>query len=84
MKYELMNFDYADLLINNESGKAEVIERLKKDIETEKQEIERCERMLNNPNFIAKAPEAKVNQEKAKLELHKNNLRDLEEKLKKI
>ena len=84
MSGELINFDYCDLLINNESGKDDLIERIKKDIEVEKSEIKRCEAMLSNPNFIAKAPEAKVNQEKAKLELHKNNLSDLEEKLKKI
>lgn len=30
-------------------------------------EIARCQKMLSNPNFVAKAPEAKINQEKAKL-----------------
>ena len=81
---DLINLDYCDLLISNSADKEEVIERIKKDIENEKNEILRCKKMLNNPNFIAKAPEAKVEQEKAKLELHKSNLANLEEKLKKI
>ena len=84
MSGELINLDYCDLLINNATNKDEIIERLKKDIENEKNEILRCEKMLNNPNFIAKAPESKISQEKDKLELHKANLANLEEKLKKI
>ena len=84
MSGELINLDYCDLLINNSADKEEIIERIKKDIENEKNEILRCERMLQNPNFIAKAPQAKVEQEKEKLELHKANLANLEEKLKKL
>ena len=34
-------------------------------------EIKRGEGMLSNPNFISKAPEAKINQEKEKLESYK-------------
>ncbi|MCR4911809.1 MAG: valine--tRNA ligase [Bacilli bacterium] len=81
---DLISLDYCDILISNDSDKEEIIERIKKDIETEQKEIERCEKMLNNPNFIAKAPQEKIEQEKAKLELHKTNLINLNEKLKKI
>ena len=84
MSGDLINLDYSDLLINNAGDKDEIIERIKKDIENEKNEILRCEKMLSNPNFIAKAPPAKIEQEKSKLELHKANLANLEEKLKKI
>ena len=38
-----------------------MVERLKK-------EIARCQGMLGNPNFVNKAPEAKVNAEKEKLQ----------------
>ncbi len=31
------------------------------------QEVERCEKMLNNPNFVVKAPKEKIDNEKAKL-----------------
>ena len=34
-------------------------------------EIARCEGMLNNPNFVNKAPAAKVEAEKEKLEKYK-------------
>ncbi len=37
-------------------------------------EIKRAEGMLSNENFISKAPEAKVNEEKAKLEEYKRQL----------
>ena len=35
------------------------------------QEIARCEGMLNNPNFVNKAPAAKVDAEKEKLAKYK-------------
>ena len=81
---DLINLNYCDLLISNNANAEEVIARLKKDIETEENEINRCEKMLNNPNFISKAPIEKVEQEKSKLELHKNNLAELRQKLEKL
>ena len=39
-------------------------------------EIERCEKMLNNPNFINKAPESKINAEKEKLASYKKQLEE--------
>ena len=44
------------------------IERLKKEQERLAKEIARCQGMLSNPNFVNKAPEAKVNAEKEKLQ----------------
>ena len=35
-------------------------------------EIERASKMLSNPGFVNKAPEAKINEEKAKLEKYQN------------
>ena len=43
------------------------IERLTKETERLTKEIARCEGMLNNPNFVNKAPAAKVDAEKDKL-----------------
>ena len=37
--------------------------------------------MLSNPGFVNKAPEAKVNEEKAKLENYKQMLANVEERL---
>ena len=40
-------------------------------------EIARCEGMLNNPNFISRAPQSKVEQEKNKLEAYKVQLNEI-------
>ena len=37
--------------------------------------------MLSNPGFVNKAPESKVNEEKAKLENYKQMLQNVEERL---
>ena len=58
-------------------------EEEKKRIEAEKNrlhsEIARCEKMLSNPGFISKAPQAKIDEEKAKLEKYKEMLKSIEE-----
>ena len=46
----------------------EEIEKLSKELKRLTGEIKRGEGMLSNPNFVNKAPEAKVNAEKEKLE----------------
>ena len=83
-KGELFVYDDGELLINNESGKEEIIARLEKEILNEESEIARGEKMLSNPNFIAKAPKEKVEIEQNKLAQHKENLISLKEKLKKL
>ena len=55
-----------------------------KEIENEKAEIARGEKMLNNPNFINKAPKEKVELEQSQLNMHKENLASLIEKKAKI
>ena len=61
------------------------IEEERKRLEGEKAKLEaevlRGEKMLSNPGFINKAPEAKVNEEKAKLENYKQMLQNVEERL---
>ena len=47
------------------------IERLTKETERLTKEIARCEGMLNNPNFVNKAPATKVDAEKDKLAKYK-------------
>ena len=84
MRGELKIYDNADLLIVNEAGKDEILARINKEIAQEIAEIERCEKMLSNPNFINKAPEAKVNSEKEKLAKHKENLVSLKDKIAKL
>ena len=74
----------AELYIVNETNKDEMVSRLKKEIETLNNEIKRCQNMLNNPSFLAKAPADKVSLEREKLQKHLDNLKVLEEKLKNL
>ena len=61
------------------------VEEEKKRLEDEKKkvlaEIERASKMLANPGFVNKAPEAKINEEKAKLEKYQDMLKSIEERL---
>ena len=47
-----------------------------------KSEVQRCEKMLSNPGFVNKAPEAKINEEKEKLAKYKQMLEKVLESLK--
>lgn len=57
------------------------IERLKKEEDKLHKEIARCNGMLNNEKFTSKAPQAKIDEEKAKLEKYSNMLAQVEERL---
>ena len=59
----------------------EEIERLEGEKAKLEAEVERGEKILSNPGFVNKAPEAKVNEEKAKLENYKNMLENVIERL---
>ena len=59
----------------------EEIERLEGEKKKLEAEVLRGEKMLSNPGFISKAPEAKVNEEKAKLENYKQMLCVVNERL---
>ena len=61
-----------------------MLERINKEIADIEKEIARCEGMLNNPNFVNKAPEEKVNLEKEKLAKHKESLETLLNKRKQL
>ena len=83
-KGELKIYPDGDLLIVNEGGSAEMLERINKEIAETEKEIARCEGMLNNPNFVNKAPAEKVNLEKEKLAKHKESLETLLNKKKQL
>ena len=59
----------------------EEIKNLTNEINKLTGEIKRCEGMLNNPNFLNKAPESKVNEERAKLENYKSKMNIAKERL---
>ena len=56
----------------------EEAKRKAEEIEKIKFEIERAEKMLSNPGFVNKAPQAKIDEEKAKLEKYKEMLNKLQ------
>jgi len=72
------------VLVEEEVDSAVQKEILNKDIEKVNFEIARSEKMLNNPAFIAKAPEALVKAETEKLAKNKELLMTLNEKLSKL
>lgn len=60
---------------------AKEAERLARDIEKTKSEIERADKKLSNENFVNKAKPEVVEKEREKLENHQNNLSNLEERM---
>lgn len=57
------------------------IERLKKEEDKLNKEISRAKGMLSNPKFVDKAPEAKINAEREKLEKYTQMLAQVKERL---
>ena len=57
------------------------IERLKKEETRLTKEIARAEGMLGNERFVSKAPEAKVQEEREKLEKYKQMIAEVKERL---
>ena len=55
------------MFIEENVSKEEMLKKINDKIKFLESEIARCNKMLLNPNFVAKAPEAKINAEKAKL-----------------
>ena len=66
------------LYIEEEICQEELFEKRQKDIAYLESEIARCEGMLNNPNFVSRAPKEKVELEKAKLADFKKRLSALQ------
>lgn len=60
------------------------IERLTKERERLSEEIKRVTAMLANERFVSKAPEAKINEEKAKQEKYTQMMEQVEERLRQL
>ena len=58
------------------------LERLTKEEARLTKELARVNGMLNNEKFISKAPEAKINEERAKLEKYTQMMEQVQERLK--
>lgn len=62
----------------------EEIKRLNDQLVNLEKEIERCTKMLSNPNFTAKAPQAKIEEEKNKLQKYEENYKEVTYRLKEL
>ena len=69
----LVYFSKIGLKVSYEAKKEDSSE-INKRIEILKKEIERSSKMLNNPAFVKKAPEALVNKEREKLKANEEEL----------
>ncbi len=74
-------YEGTTLVVEEDIDPAVLKENLLKEKEFLLSEIARGEKMLNNPGFIAKAPEAKVNAEKEKLAGNRDKLATVENRL---
>ena len=74
-----IKFIYQDIVmfVEDDISDEEKEAKKAKDIAYLESEIKRSENMLNNPNFVAKAPKEKVELERAKLEENKRRLSEL-------
>ncbi len=77
-------YDGFSMVIESDVDEGKLKESLLKEKETLKAEIDRGERMLGNPGFLAKAPKEKVALEQEKLESNKNKLQTVEDRLAKL
>jgi valyl-tRNA synthetase len=73
-KGNLKVYKYFNMIIEDNIDKEELLAKINKEIERLNNEVARCEKMLNNPGFVSKAPEAKINAEKEKLANYKSEL----------
>ena len=58
-------------------NKEEELQKILKELSRLENEIKRCEGILSNQSFLAKAPEAKINEEKEKLSKYKESYQTL-------
>jgi valyl-tRNA synthetase len=72
------------LFIIDNVDKSELINTLKKQQNGLESEIKRSEGLLNNSNFVAKAPKAKIDIETAKYENYKKQLEEILNKIKNL
>ena len=65
------------MFVEDDISEEEKLAKKEKDIAFLKAEIARGENMLNNPNFVAKAPKEKIELERKKLEENRRRLQEL-------
>ena len=71
---EVKVYGVGQLIIEDNVNKEELLLKIEKEIARLTSEVNRGEKMLSNPNFLAKAPQAKIDQETNKLNAYKAEL----------
>lgn len=69
---KIINSAVMEINVANLFNKEEQVTKLKQELEHIENEIKRSETILNNKQFLAKAPVIKINEEKQKLEKYQN------------
>ncbi len=82
--YNLFIYLLVQFGVEDNIDKVALLNKLNAELEKTKSEISRCEKMLNNPNFVNKAPEKKVNEEKEKLANYQDKLEAIQKKIEKL
>ena len=84
--YYTLHLDKINVFLDLSSciDKKEEIAKLQKEKENLMKEVKRSEGMLNNENFISKAPEKLVNAEREKLEKYSQMLKKVEARIDEI
>lgn len=77
-------YSIGEMVIEDNIDKSVLKEKYLKEIQRLESEVNRSRNMLLNPNFINKAPEAKVSMEKKKLADYEKELVSYQEKLKNL
>ena len=67
-------YKIAQMVIVDNIDKSALLEKINKEIERLTSEVARSKKMLDNPSFVAKAPQDKVEKEKAKLKAYEDEL----------
>ncbi len=76
-------FTYSNItmVVKADVDKDEILSKLNKELQNINNEIRRSEGMLNNPRFIEKAPESKINEEKEKYNKYLSIKKSIEDKI---
>lgn len=81
---ELFLLHNGALVVKEDVDKEELLKKILEAISYEQKEIERAQKMLENPSFVARAPKDKIQAEEQKLKKHLETLRQLNAKKEKL
>lgn len=72
-----IHLNFGSITIEEKIDKSEQDAIIAAELKKIQSEIDRCKKMLSNEKFTSKAPQAKIDEEKAKLEMWENKLKEI-------